>query len=99
MIIHLPTGQTVSRHISSKSCGKGVGAVLLNGGIGGPGAGSSYYSVDDYLETTGVNAMSGKRTMPRGSGGKGLSKLNGALEKIVLKATKPTKVKNINFSL
>jgi len=97
MRVFLPSGQSVSHHKSHSSHGKGIGSVLLNGGIGGPSAGSSYYSVDDYLETTGVNAMTNSRTAPRGSG-RGLTKLNGALEKIVLKS-KPSKVKNINFSL
>lgn len=35
--------------------GEGMGSVLLR--TGGPGAGSSYMDLDDYISTTGINPM------------------------------------------
>ena len=64
--------------------GMGMGAVLLNGGIGGA---SSYSSVDDYIATTGRN--------PYKTGGS-LERMNKKLESLVPNKKKP---KNINFSL
>lgn len=64
-------------------CGCGMGSVLLN--RGGPGAGSSYTSIDDYMKTTGVNPT-------RGSG------LGEKLGSLVVKPLQK-KVKNIQFSM
>ena len=64
--------------------GMGMGAVLLNGGIGGQ---SSYSSVDDYISTTGRN--------PYKTGGS-LERMNKKLESLVPNKKKPN---NINFSL
>jgi hypothetical protein len=69
--------------------GKGVGAVLLN--KGGSGAGSSYSSLEDYMETTGLNPLQTK--------GKGLGKMNAKLENLLIKTNKGKKEKNITFSI
>ena len=63
--------------------GCGMGSVLLN--RGGPGAGSSYTSIDDYIKTTGVNPT-------RGSG------LGEKLGSLIVKPVQK-KVKNIQFSM
>jgi hypothetical protein len=74
----------------SKMKGKGVGAVLLN--KGGSGAGSSYSSLEDYIETTGINPLMESK-------GKGLGKMNAKLENLLIKTNKGKKEKNITFSL
>jgi hypothetical protein len=66
--------------------GKGVGAVLLN--KGGSGAGSSYSSLDDYINTTSPLTQ-----------GRGLGKMNDKLENLLIKTSKGKKEKNITFSL
>jgi hypothetical protein len=71
--------------------GKGVGAVLLN--RGGGGSGSSYSSLDDYINTTGLNPLSTPKI------GKGLGKMNDKLENLLIKTSKGKKEKNITFSL
>lgn len=69
--------------------GRGVGAVLLDGGAGGQ---SSYSSIDDYERTTGRPVMgSGRKMMD-------MSKMGKKLENLMLKPT-AKKVKNINFSI
>jgi len=67
--------------------GNGVGAVLLN--KGGTGSGSSYSSLDDYIQTTGVNPLKGK----------GLGSMNNKLENLLIKTKKGKKDKNITFSI
>lgn len=67
--------------------GAGVGAVLLDGGRGGQ---SSYSSLDDYVNTTGVNPL---------ARGQGLAKMNAQIEKLLVKPKGKKKEKNINFSL
>lgn len=62
------------------------GSVLIS--KGGPGVGSSYDGVDDYVATTGRNPMSGT-----GNLGKKLESLSLSLK------PKPTKLKNIKFNL
>ena len=85
--IYLHTGQIVKK-------GKGVGSVLLNGGMGGPGVGSSYSSLEDYIETTNQNPFIGQ---PRGMG---ISKnLGNKLETLLVKTKKGRKDKNITFNL
>lgn len=70
--------------------GKGIGSVLLDGGLGGQ---SSYSSVDDYERTTGI-PLSGS-----GAGRKmDMSRMGKKLENLMLKPT-VKKVKNINFSI
>jgi hypothetical protein len=78
--------------VTSKMKGTGMGSVLLD--KGGAGSGSSYYSMEDYLATTGE-----KR-----SGTKGLG-LGGAIEdklsklKVAPKLETRRKPNNINFSI
>jgi hypothetical protein len=91
-MVYAPSSRYVglSRHTKGAISGKGVGTLLLDGGLGG---GSSYSSIDDYISTTG-------RSMGKVAGnglGKSLIQKLGKLnvEKIPL-SRKP---KNINFSL
>ena len=79
---------TIARQTRGAKSGRGIGAVLLDGGLGGQ---SSYFSMDDYLATT-------KAPAPIGSGFRGLDKIRSKMENLVIKPTirKPT---NIKFSL
>ena len=83
------------RVVTNKMKGTGMGSVLLN--KGGAGSGSSYYSMQDYLATTGE-----KRDQAKGLGVGGaiedkLSKLKLANPKIMEAPRR--KPKNINFSI
>lgn len=78
------SGCGIRTHHTRGMRGKGMGSVLLNGGIGGQ---SSYSSVDDYITTTGRN--------PYKTGGS-LERMNKKLESLV---PNKKKQKNINFSL
>lgn len=79
------------RHIG----GRGMGSVLLN--KGGAGAGSSYESVDDYINTTGVNPYAQPVSMSGGNIAKrGLSSMNKKIEGLLVKRGKD---KNINFNI
>jgi hypothetical protein len=84
------------KHIS----GRGYGTVLLNGGLGGYGGGSSYSSIDDYINTTGVDPYAGE-PISMGKGIRNLSSMNSKLENLLVKSNKknPKKEKNINFNL
>ena len=78
----------LARHTRGKMEGKGIGAVLLDGGIGGA---SSYDGVDDYVRTTGVSSV-------RGSGlGKSVNSKLAGLN--IQKPPMKRKPQNINFSL
>lgn len=70
-------------------CGTGVGAVLLDGGLGGQ---SSYSSLDDYINTTGRNPLAKPK-------GQGLAKMNAQIENLLVKPKGKKKEKNINFNL
>jgi hypothetical protein len=76
--------------------GKGMGSVLLDGGMGGASSGGSYSSVDDYINTTGVNPYSHSSSL-----GKGLKSMNSKIESLLVKSKKlnPKKDKNINFNI
>lgn len=75
----------LARHTRGKMEGKGIGAVLLDGGKGGQ---SSYDGMDDFVRTTGV----------RGSGlGKSVNSKLSALN--IQKQPIKRKPQNINFSL
>ena len=82
--------RTITRQHAKR--GRGMGSVLLS--TGGPGAGSSYSSIDDYEHSTGrqVSGMGfgGSRT-PRGRGG-------GMSDTMVRKLTSliPPAVKRLN---
>ena len=70
--------------------GKGIGSVLLNGGLGGPSAGASYSSLEDYFDTTNQTPTF------RGSG---ISKnLGDKLDSLMIKKPKLKKDKNITFN-
>lgn len=79
-----------SRHTRGSIQGKGIGAVLLDGGMGGA---SSYSGLDDYISTTGVN--------PYNINGSGLGKsITSKLGKLnIQKVPEKKKRANINFSL
>ena len=91
--IKLPfSNATMHSHTRAiKPVGRGMGSVLLR--TAGGGAGSSYFDMDDYIETTGINPSS------RGtkSTGQGLSKLANKLSK--LNVTKSPVRKNIIMSI
>ena len=72
--------------------GEGVGSVLLR--TGGPGAGSSYMDIDDYIRTTGINPL----TRTTGSSGNGLTKkISEKLSKLSI-VPEGVKRKNITMS-
>ena len=78
--------------------GCGIGGVLLDGGIGGQ---SSYYSLDNYIDTTGRNPLTNTIDRPQKillTSGSGLAdKIADKLSK--LKIDKPKKKKkNITMS-
>jgi hypothetical protein len=73
-----------------KKMGEGVGAVLLDGGMGGQ---SSYRNIEDYIATTGRNPYEEMAT------GRGLEKLGKALSGFTIKPRNIRKPKNINFEL
>lgn len=81
------------RHIS----GRGNGSVLLDGGLGGAGSGSSYSSIADYINTTNQDPF---RNEPK-SLGRGIESMNKKIENLLVKSKKgnPKKEKNINFNL
>ncbi len=70
--------------------GRGVGTVLLDGGMGGQ---SSYDSIDDYVATTG-------RTIGGSGVASSLTKIGGKISSLVIKkeSKKPPR-QNINFSI
>ena len=78
--------------------GTGMGSVLLR--TGGPGAGSSYMDMDDYIRTTGINPNT--RSRPAGSGLgaglKGMSSLSDKLSKLSIERPS-SKKKNIVMSI
>lgn len=65
--------------------GKGVGSVILDGGMGGQ---SSYTSVDNYMDTTNTPSFSGR----------GMHNLRNKMENLIIKPSY-RKPKNINFNL
>ena len=81
----------VARHLRGSKEGRGIGAVLLDGGLGGQ---SSYSSIDNYLATTNANPI----VATSGSGIKGLEKIREKMENLVIKPT-TRKPKNIKFSM
>ena len=92
--VYMPScgGSMSSRHTRGKMGGCGVGAVLLDGGMGGRSSAGSYSSVSDYASTTGVNPYSGRKT------GMGLANSD-MLRNIQIKPFKRPPSKAIKFSL
>ena len=39
------------------TCGRGMGSVFLDNGMGGASSAGSYSSIDDYVQTTGRNPL------------------------------------------
>lgn len=90
--VYLPHSNAVLNIHSNKHFkGKGVGSVLLSGGKGTGGVGSSYSSISDYISTTNQNPYDGQ---PRGMG---ISQLSHKLDS--LNIHKKRKERNINFNL
>ncbi len=87
-----------SHQTRGKMKGKGVGSVLLDGGLGGQ---SSYSSIDDYINTTGRNpntlsnmgGMGLVKTIPNGMK---KEEMNSKIKNMLVN---PKKVKNIKFNL
>lgn len=87
--IFIPNSSTSINTLKRTVIGSGVGAVLLDGGVGGQ---SSYHGIDDYLSTTNKNKFINEHPS-----GRGLSdKINSRLES--LKIDKKPKTKNIRLS-
>lgn len=80
----------LSRNTRGSIQGRGIGAVLLDGGMGGA---SSYSGIDDYIATTNTNPYD-----VRGQGlGKSITSKLGKLN--IQKLPSKKKAQNINFSL
>lgn len=81
----------ISRHTRGSKEGKGIGAVILDGGLGGQ---SSYSSIDNYVATTNTNP----NISAYGNGLKGLEKIRNKMENLIIKPS-IRKPKNIKFSM
>ena len=68
------------------------GSILLQ--KGGPGVGSSYSDLNDYMNTTQLNPYNTSSAIS----GRGFSRLHKHLENLTIMPKKP-KSKNINFSM
>jgi len=87
--IVFPNGNVKMKSLTKSIQGNGIGTVLLDGGIGGQ---SSFYGVDNYIQTTGRD--------PRVSSGKGLAdRISSKLSKLHINPSTKQKVKNITLSL
>ena len=91
--IMFPNSNAKMRTLTRSFNGGGYGTVLLDGGKGGQ---SSYYSIDDYIETTGRNPITNKNVK-----GQGLAdKINSRLSKLhIAPPTSKPKLKNITLSI
>lgn len=96
-VAKFPFSNAVMTSHTQKLSGSGMGSVLLQ--KGGPGVGSSYSDLDDYISTTGINpyTRASKKTT-----GTGLSSLSSKLSKLNIETpssvSKP-KRKNITMSI
>ena len=91
--------RSLNRHAKNGgTIGCGIGGVLLDGGIGGQ---SSYYNVDNYMDTTGRNPITGSINRTQRiqlKSGSGLAdKIAEKLSKLKLDKPKKKK-KNITMS-
>jgi hypothetical protein len=83
------------KRIFTTKTGRGMGSVLLN--TGGPGGASSYQSVEEYRQITGVDPYARSRKKPVQMGGQGLSdRLGPKLSKLNINSN--PKKKNITMS-
>jgi hypothetical protein len=81
--IHLPGRADKINTLYRQTVGKGIGTVLLDGGMGGQ---SSYQSLDDYYSTTNRGKNSGR----------GLSdKIGDRLSKLKINSSNKPRMKNI----
>ena len=86
--IQLPNGSKM-KSLTKSVVGGGTGSILLDGGIGGQ---SSYYGVDNYIETT------NKTPMSKGSGLD--DKISSKLKNLnIAPPTMKSKRKNITLSI
>jgi len=82
----------LKKSINAIGCG---GNVLLTGRNGGPGAASSYASLDDYANTINMNPYTLQKTS-----GMGLGSISKRLQNLKATSVKPIKKsKNISFTL
>lgn len=91
------SSKTMTSH-TKKLTGSGMGSVLLS--RGGPGVGSSYSDMDDYIRTTGINPYA-RVQQSTSKDGSGLKSLSSKLSKLKMESPsvgKP-KMKNIRMSL
>lgn len=93
--IRIPGSNVKIRSLNGSVVGGGVGAVLLDNGMGGQ---SSYSSMDDYIQATKNNPYANNKSKPSGAGladkiGSRLSKLN------IAPPTMSLKKKNIVMSI
>jgi hypothetical protein len=91
----LPFSNAVLRPSTGTVLGKGVGSVVIR--VGGPGAGSSYNDIDEYIATTGINPYS-RQTSTTSSSGSGLKKLSSKLEKLTISKEPSSRRKNITMT-
>ena len=84
-----PNSNAKMRTLTRSFNGAGYGTVLLDGGRGGQ---SSYYGIDNYIETTGRD--------PRQSGNGLSDKISNRLSKLhIAPPTSKPRVKNITLSI
>jgi len=91
--IIFPNSNVKMKSLTKSIQGNGTGTVLLDGGLGGQ---SSFYGVDNYIQTTGRDPRSSKPSQGNGLADRisnKLSKLN-----IAPPSSKP-KMKNITLSI
>lgn len=87
-----------SHHTKGKIQGRGIGSVLLDGGIGGQ---STYSSIDDYMATTGRNPFSKAEAAESisGAGMVGGARKHELFSKLKGLDVKKPKTSNIRFNL
>jgi len=83
-----------SKLINSSISGGGMGSVLLS--TGGAGSASSYYDIDEYIHTTGINPYARAGVNPVKPSGTGLSKITSKLSKL---SVVPDGVKRKNITM
>jgi hypothetical protein len=89
--IFLPNSNAKMKSLTRTFNGGGYGTVLLDGGMGGQ---SSYYSIDNYLDT--VNKTPNRRVQGNGLSDRISSKLN---KLNIAPPTSKPRVKNITLSI
>ena len=91
--IMFPTSNAKMKTLTRSFNGGGYGTVLLDGGIGGQ---SSYFGLDNYIETTGRDPRT--TTMTKGNGL--ADRISSKLRKLnIAPPTSKPKMKNITLSI